>query len=209
MVLGIRGRYAGSMRRSDGGDDVELMLERNFSSRTRCTCLRARAMVLGTRGRYAGSRRRSDDRDDGELIPPGSARGRWSGLTSFCGESRAGCRGREHSCPLSRFRGEAPGASRLPSAARTGGGRSGSFRGVKTVLFIRREKRGESGLRVSPYLLPVSHTECCTLDRSRLSALIEFLRSVLRERGRGFLDLNCFPSKRNIVVTVTVTHHPE
>jgi len=86
--------------------------------------------------------------------------------------------------------------------------------GVLVLFFVvwvggGREKRGESGLRVSPYLLPVSHTECCTLDRSRLSALIEFLRSVLRERGRGFLDLNCFPSKRNIVVTVTVTHHPE
>ena len=136
MVLGIRGRYAGSMRGSDGGDDFELMPEGNFSSRARCTCLRARAMVLGTRGRYAGSRRR----DDGELIPPGSARGRWSGLTSFRGESRAGCRGREHSCPFSRFCGEA----RLPSAARTGGGRSGSFRGVKTVLFIRKERNAGS-----------------------------------------------------------------
>jgi len=178
MVLRIRGRYAGSMRRSDGGDDGELMPEGNFSSRNRCTCLRARTMVLGTRGRYAGSMRRSDGGDDGELIPPVSARGMGhrSGLTSFRGESRAGCRGLEHSCPLSRLRGDAPGASRLPSAARTGGGRSGSFRGVKTVLSIRREKRGESGLRVSPYLLPVSHTECYTLDRSRLSALIEFLR---------------------------------
>ena len=104
--------------------------------------------------------------------------GHRSGLTSFRGESRAGFRGLEHSCPLScrKLRSDAPDASRLLSAARTGGGRSGSFRGVKTVLLIRREKRGESELRVSPYLLPVSHTGRCTLNRSRLLALIEFLR---------------------------------
>ena len=98
-----------------------------------------------------------------------------SGLTNLRGESRTGSRGLEHSCPLRRLRAEAPDASRLPFAARTGGGRSGSFRGVKTVLFIRREKRGESGLRVSPYLLLVSHTGRCTLNGSRLSALIGFL----------------------------------
>ena len=33
-----------------------------------------------------------------------------------------------------------------------------------------REKRGESGLRVSPYLLSVSHTGRCSLDRSRVWA---------------------------------------
>ena len=71
-------------------------------------------------------------------------------------------------------------------------------------------KRETRGVGVAGFPVPPSrvHTECCTLDRSRLSALIEFLRSVLRERGRGFLDLNCFPSKRIIVVTVTVTHRP-
>ena len=154
MVLGIRGRYAGSMRRSDGGDDVELMPERNFSSCTRCTCLRARAMVLGTRGRYAGSRRRSDDRDDGELIPPGSARGRWSGLTSFRGESRAGCRGLEHSCPLSRLRGDAPGASRLPYCCEDG-------RRSQRVLPWREDrpvykKRETRGVGVAGFPVPPS-----------------------------------------------------
>ena len=58
MVLGTRGRHAGSRRCSDSGD---------FSSRTRCTCLRPRIMVFGTRGRYAGSRWR---RDGGELLIP-------------------------------------------------------------------------------------------------------------------------------------------
>ena len=69
MVLGIRERYTGSMRRSDGGGDIEPMPEVSFSSRTRCTCLRARIMVLGIRERYAGSMRRSDGGDDIELMP--------------------------------------------------------------------------------------------------------------------------------------------
>jgi len=85
--------------------------------------------------------------------------------------------GLEHSSPLSRLRGNSPDVSWLQSTARTGGGRSGSFRGVKTVLLRRREKRGESRLQVFPYLLFVSHTRRCTLDRSRLSAPTEFLWS--------------------------------
>jgi len=45
--------------------------------------------------------------------------------------------------------------------------------GVLVLSFVcwvgaGRKKRGESGLRVSPYLLPVSHTECCTLDWNRI-----------------------------------------
>jgi len=50
--------------------------------------------------------------------------------------------------------GDAPDASRPPS----GGGRIGSFWGVKTTLFRRKEKRWESGLRVSPDLLTVEKT---------------------------------------------------
>jgi len=65
-----------------------------------------------------------------------------------------------------------------------GRGHSGSFRGVKTILLRRREKHGEQGLRVSPYLLSVSHTGRYILDRSRLWALIEFLQS--RQRKNFF-----------------------
>ena len=117
------------------------------ASRTRCTCPQAPLLVLEVRGWYLGSRRCSDDGDDGNLVALGSAwgMGHRSGLTSFRGESRAGFGGLEHTCPLSRSRGDAPDASWLPYAARTGGGRSGFFRGVKTVLLRRREKRGESG----------------------------------------------------------------
>ena len=102
--------------------------------------------------------------------------GHRSGLTSFRGESRAGFRGLEHSCPLSSLRGDAPDASRLPSAARTGGGRSGSYRGVTTVLLIRKRETRGVGVAGFPVHL-VSHTGRCTLDRSMLSALIEFLET--------------------------------
>jgi len=49
-------------------------------------------------------------------------------------------------------------------------------------MLRRREKRGESGLQVSPYLLSMSHTGRCNLDRSTLSALFEFLRSRQRKK---------------------------
>jgi len=56
MVFGTRGRYAGSRRRSDGGEPL-ILYTLNLSLNTH--------MVVGTRGRYAGSRRR---RDGGELL---------------------------------------------------------------------------------------------------------------------------------------------
>jgi len=163
------------------------------ASRTRCTCPRAPLLVLEARRRNVGSRRYSDDGDDGNLVALASAwgMGHRSGLTSFRGENRAGFRGLEHTCPLSRLRGDAPDASWLPSAARTGGGRSESCRCVKTVLLRRREKHGESGLRVSPYLLSMSHTGHCSTDRSRLSALNEFLRSGQRKNFSSRTRFTC------------------
>jgi len=92
---------------------------------------------------------------------------------------------------LCRLRVDAPDASCLPSTVRTVRGRSGSFRGVKTVLLRRREKRGESGLRVSPYLLSVSHTGRCSIDRSRVWAPIEFLRSRQRKHFSSRTRFTC------------------
>ena len=62
---------------------------------------------------------------------------------------------------------------------------------MKTVLLRRREKRGESGLHVSPYLLSVSHTGHCNLDRSTLSALFEFLQSRQREKISSRTRFTC------------------